>query len=152
MLDEAGLIAWGRRVGAAAHANGVFVCLFGELGAGKSTLARAAWGLQRHLQRRGIRVRLENLDADEVVWTARPSRPVLVVIRSTFAADHMVVVLGQVRDGVVIANPSPGRHGGVSPMPVKLNVGFEMYRPEDFARLYRGGAIVFEEETDVPSP
>jgi len=44
MLDEEALIAWGRRVGAAAHANAVFVCLFGELGAGKSTLARAACG------------------------------------------------------------------------------------------------------------
>jgi hypothetical protein len=109
-----------------------------------STLARAAYGLRKHLARRGIDVVLKNLDADEVVWTARPSRPVLVVIRSSLAADHMVVVLGRLRDGVVIANPSPGVHGGVSPMPVKLNLGFEMYRPEDFARLYRGGAIVFE--------
>ena len=109
-----------------------------------STLARAAYGLRRHLARRGIDVLLENLDADEVMWTARPTRPVLVVIRSSLAADHMVVVMGRLGDGVVIANPSPGAHGGVSPMPLKLNMGFEMYRPEDFARLYRGGAIVFE--------
>lgn len=44
MLDEAALVAWGRRIGAAAHEYGVFVSLFGELGAGKSTLARAACG------------------------------------------------------------------------------------------------------------
>jgi len=140
-----------RRMGIATTESEMCRVVMARPGRG-STLARAAWGLQRHLQRRGIRVRLENLDADEVVWTARPSRPVLVVIRSSFAADHMVVVLGRVRDGVVIANPSPGRHGGVSPMPVKLNVGFEMYRPEDFARLYRGGAIVFQVEADGSSP
>jgi tRNA threonylcarbamoyladenosine biosynthesis protein TsaE len=41
-LDEAGLQAWGLEMGRLAADRGVFVCLYGELGAGKSTLARAA--------------------------------------------------------------------------------------------------------------
>lgn len=41
-LDEETLRAWGRRLGAAAARDRVFVALFGPLGAGKSTLARAA--------------------------------------------------------------------------------------------------------------
>ena len=36
------LEAWGRELGRAALEAGVFVCLYGDLGAGKSTLARAA--------------------------------------------------------------------------------------------------------------
>jgi tRNA threonylcarbamoyladenosine biosynthesis protein TsaE len=39
-LDEAGLIAWGRRIGRDA-ARPLFLALRGELGAGKSVLARA---------------------------------------------------------------------------------------------------------------
>ena len=39
-LDEAGLEAWGLALGRIAVARGVFVCLYGELGAGKSTLMR----------------------------------------------------------------------------------------------------------------
>jgi tRNA threonylcarbamoyladenosine biosynthesis protein TsaE len=41
-LTEPDLEHWGREIGRAALAGGVFVCLYGELGAGKSTLARAA--------------------------------------------------------------------------------------------------------------
>lgn len=41
-LTEPELERWGREVGRMAAAHDVFVCLFGELGAGKSTLARAA--------------------------------------------------------------------------------------------------------------
>ena len=41
-LTEPDLVRWGREVGRAALEGGVFVCLYGELGAGKSTLARAA--------------------------------------------------------------------------------------------------------------
>ena len=41
-LTEPDLERWGREVGRAALEGGVFVCLYGELGAGKSTLARAA--------------------------------------------------------------------------------------------------------------
>jgi tRNA threonylcarbamoyladenosine biosynthesis protein TsaE len=41
-LDEPGLEAWAAELGRAAAATGVFVCLTGPLGAGKSTLARAA--------------------------------------------------------------------------------------------------------------
>lgn len=41
-LDEGALREWGRRLGAAAARDGVFVALLGPLGAGKSTLARAA--------------------------------------------------------------------------------------------------------------
>lgn len=40
-LTESRLEAWGRELGEAAQAGNVFVCLQGELGAGKSTLARA---------------------------------------------------------------------------------------------------------------
>ncbi|MFQ5529430.1 MAG: tRNA (adenosine(37)-N6)-threonylcarbamoyltransferase complex ATPase subunit type 1 TsaE [Gemmatimonadota bacterium] len=42
LLDEPRLEAWAATVGRAAGAAGVFVALYGELGAGKSTLARAA--------------------------------------------------------------------------------------------------------------
>jgi len=41
-LTEEALEAWGRRIGRVALDAGVFVCLYGDLGAGKSTLARAA--------------------------------------------------------------------------------------------------------------
>ena len=41
-LSEPALEQWGREIGRAALGGGVFVCLYGELGAGKSTLARAA--------------------------------------------------------------------------------------------------------------
>lgn len=41
-LDEGELRAWGRLLGEAAARDRVFVALFGPLGAGKSTLARAA--------------------------------------------------------------------------------------------------------------
>ena len=41
-LTEEGLASWGRRLGEVALREEVFVCLYGELGAGKSTLARAA--------------------------------------------------------------------------------------------------------------
>ncbi|MDH3296776.1 MAG: tRNA (adenosine(37)-N6)-threonylcarbamoyltransferase complex ATPase subunit type 1 TsaE [Gemmatimonadota bacterium] len=41
-LNERQLETWGESVGRTAGAGGVFVGLYGELGAGKSTLARAA--------------------------------------------------------------------------------------------------------------
>lgn len=41
-LDRAGLEEWASAVGTAAVASGTFVCLVGPLGAGKSTLVRAA--------------------------------------------------------------------------------------------------------------
>ncbi len=41
-LTERELCAWARVVGRLAAAGGRFVCLYGELGAGKSTLVRAA--------------------------------------------------------------------------------------------------------------
>lgn len=41
-LNEEQLVAWGEVLGRLAGAGGVFVALYGELGAGKSTLARAA--------------------------------------------------------------------------------------------------------------
>ncbi len=41
-MTEVELERFGRRVGRMALDEGVFVCLYGELGAGKSTLARAA--------------------------------------------------------------------------------------------------------------
>ncbi|MFQ5689306.1 MAG: tRNA (adenosine(37)-N6)-threonylcarbamoyltransferase complex ATPase subunit type 1 TsaE [Gemmatimonadota bacterium] len=41
-LDEAALLAWGRRLGRRARENRVFVALYGPLGAGKTTLVRAA--------------------------------------------------------------------------------------------------------------
>ena len=42
LLNEAQLKAWGESVGRVAGDTGVFVAMYGELGAGKSTLARAA--------------------------------------------------------------------------------------------------------------
>ncbi|TFG66737.1 MAG: tRNA (adenosine(37)-N6)-threonylcarbamoyltransferase complex ATPase subunit type 1 TsaE [Gemmatimonadales bacterium] len=42
MLDETQVQAWGECVGRAAGPAGLFVALYGELGAGKSTFARAA--------------------------------------------------------------------------------------------------------------
>jgi len=41
-MTEPGLVDWAREVGRVVAGNGVFVCLRGDLGAGKSTLARAA--------------------------------------------------------------------------------------------------------------
>ena len=41
-LCEAQLVTWGETLGRAADSGAVFVALYGELGAGKSTLARAA--------------------------------------------------------------------------------------------------------------
>ncbi len=41
-LDQAALEAWAARVGRAAVSTGRFVCLYGPLGAGKSTFVRAA--------------------------------------------------------------------------------------------------------------
>lgn len=41
-MDQPRLEAWGWELGRSAAAHGLFVCLRGELGAGKSTLARAA--------------------------------------------------------------------------------------------------------------
>ncbi len=42
LLNETQLKAWGESVGRVAGESGVFVALYGDLGAGKSTLARAA--------------------------------------------------------------------------------------------------------------
>jgi tRNA threonylcarbamoyladenosine biosynthesis protein TsaE len=41
-LSEPALEGWGREIGRVAAEGRVFVCLYGDLGAGKSTLARAA--------------------------------------------------------------------------------------------------------------
>lgn len=41
-LTEPEMALYGREIGRVALEGGVFVCLYGELGAGKSTLARAA--------------------------------------------------------------------------------------------------------------
>ena len=41
-LSEQALERWGRAIGRVAAEGRVFVCLYGDLGAGKSTLARAA--------------------------------------------------------------------------------------------------------------
>ncbi|WP_420440241.1 tRNA (adenosine(37)-N6)-threonylcarbamoyltransferase complex ATPase subunit type 1 TsaE [Candidatus Palauibacter sp.] len=42
VLDEAGLVRWGREVGAVASREGIFVALTGPLGAGKTRLTQAA--------------------------------------------------------------------------------------------------------------
>lgn len=41
-LDEAALVRYGRRLGERALEENAFVCLYGDLGTGKSTLVRAA--------------------------------------------------------------------------------------------------------------
>ena len=43
-LTERELVAWGSRLGPVALDHGVFVCLYGPLGSGKTTLVRAACG------------------------------------------------------------------------------------------------------------
>jgi hypothetical protein len=120
-----------------------------------SSLIRTARGLRDYLESYQITVEVRNSSAAEVVEAARRDRPALAIIRSTIAADHMVAVLGRVEDvygpdvpgsvpgAVLIANPSPGEHGGVKPLDVSLPYGEEAYSPEDFARLYRRGVIVF---------
>lgn len=111
-----------------------------------SSLARAAYGLRTYLRNYDLSVTLRDIDADQAADTATRERPALIVIRSGFAADHMVVLLGRTDDGnILIANPSPGIHGGVSALPHYLGHGLEVYAPEDFARLYRRGAIIFED-------
>lgn len=115
-----------------------------------SSLARAAYGLRDYLSKYEMRVELKDLSADEVASVARRDRPALVVIRSGFVADHMVALLGKTDDGnVLIANPSPGAHGGVPALPVQLGYGLEVFTPENFAKLYRRGAIIF---TDLLPP
>jgi hypothetical protein len=142
-----------------------------------STLTRAAWGLRDHLEKSGMAVELHDLMPSEIAAVASPDAPVLVVIRSNIAADHMVVVLGTLETvlrhelsyggglvlqraplgavmgataaplaapaAVLVANPSPGVHGGIAPLPAGLEHGLELYAPEDFAKLCRRGAIVF---------
>lgn len=111
-----------------------------------SSLARAAYGLRAYVLQHDLTLSLRDLSADEAVDLANHEKPVLIVIRSGFAADHMVVLLGRTDQGnVLIANPSPGVHGGVPALPAHLGHGLEVYTPEDFAKLYRRGAIVFED-------
>jgi hypothetical protein len=115
-----------------------------------SSLARAAYGLREYLAKYELRVELRDLTAEQVIATATRDRPILVVIRSGFAADHMVTVLGMTEDGnVLIANPSPGEHGGVPALPANLGYGLEVFTPENFTRLYRRGAIVFTDLLDT---
>jgi hypothetical protein len=109
-----------------------------------STLGRVTIGL-RDVLTPAWNVDIRDLDAVEIAQRARVDRPILVVIRSGVGADHMVVVLGQIPAGILVANPSPGMHGGVVPLDVELppNYGNEVYAPEDFIALVRPGAIVF---------
>lgn len=107
-----------------------------------STLARAAYGLQRHLAPHDISVEYQDLNVAEVVSRASATQPVLITIKSNWAADHMVVVLGATGQAVLVANSSPGSHGGVPQLDVGQPFGVEAYRPEDFARIARPGAIV----------
>jgi hypothetical protein len=109
-----------------------------------STLARAAYGLQHHLDSDDIAVELRRMDLDEVLYKARPDAPILVTIRSNPAADHMVVVLERLGDCVLIANPSPDPGAEIAPEPIDLPFGYELFTKENFERLYRGAAIVFE--------
>lgn len=111
-----------------------------------STPARVTYGLREYLRQYNLGVRLRDVTAAEAVDLATWSKPVLVVIRSGIAADHMVTLLGRTDDGnVLIANPSPGVHGGIPALPSNLGHGLEVYAPKDFARLYRRGAVVFED-------
>jgi len=118
-----------------------------------STLGRVALGLREELAP-GWTVSIENLDALDIAQQARMNRPLLAVIRSAFGADHMIVVLGYCPSGILVANPSPGVHGGVQPLnlPIPAGMGNEIYRPEDFARLIRPGAIVIRPNGDVEAP
>lgn len=113
-----------------------------------SSLARAAYGLRSYVAKHDMKLSLMDLTADEAADIATKQRPALVIIRSGPAADHMVVLLGKTDDGnVLIANSSPGEHGGIPALPTSHGYGFEVFRPDDFARLYRRGAIIFEDLT-----
>ena len=111
-----------------------------------SSIARAAYGLRDYLRQHDMRVRLLDVSAAEAADRATQKRPALIIIRSGLMADHMVVLLGRTARGeVLIANPSPGVHGGIPALPTLIGYGLEVYSEEDFARLYRRGAVVFED-------
>ncbi len=111
-----------------------------------SSLARTAYGLRSYIAKHDMKLSLMDLTADEAASIATRERPALIVIRSAMTADHMVVLLGKTDDGyVLIANSSPGEHGGVPALPASLGYGYEIFSLEDFARLYRRGAIIFED-------
>lgn len=107
-----------------------------------SSLARTAYGLRDRVRKIGLTTTLLSLRARDVADIARRNRPVLVTVRSNIAADHMVAVLGWCDGQVLIANPSPGMHGGQRPT-ADFGYGWELYEIEAFESLYRGGAIVF---------
>lgn len=129
-----------------------------------STLTRAAYGLRDYLKRRNINVVIRNISAEKLSQIATPKRPCLVIIRSGLFADHMVVVMGRVvilgqDDGIVIANPSIEetsrvRRTRMDSMFGHGYFGYEIYPIDEFEKLYRGSAIVFEEDQDntLPGP
>jgi len=108
-----------------------------------STLVRAAWGLQAYLDSFGIDAELEDLGAIEVAERARRNRPILITVKSSLVADHMVAVLGMYGENVLIANPSPfGEDGSFRALPIQLGDGLEVFAMDEFERMYRRGAIV----------
>lgn len=111
-----------------------------------SSLVRTTWGLSRLLEPYGLTASLEGLTADEVAQVASRHRPVLVTIRASAVADHMVAVLGMVgNDRVLIANPEPVVSDGVERFEISLGYGWQAYSMETFREMYRGAAIVFQD-------
>jgi hypothetical protein len=108
-----------------------------------STLVRAAWGLRDFLAPHEIDVTLEDLTIEEVAARARRNRPILITVRSSLVADHMIVVLGPYGDDVLIANPSPfGHHGRYRAQHVNVGDGLEVFSMSSMREMYRRGAIV----------
>jgi hypothetical protein len=115
-----------------------------------STLVRAAWGLRDFLAPHKLDVTLDDLTIEEVVAKARRNRPVLVTVRSSLVADHMIVVLGAYGEDVLIANPSPfGQHGRYKAQRVRVGDGLEVFTMDDMRAMYRRGAIVLTPTNEI---
>lgn len=109
-----------------------------------STLVRAAWGLKHFLEQYNIDVSLEDLTLEEVVEQSRRNQPILITVKSSLAADHMIAVLGPYGRDILIANPSPfGDDGTYKALPIDLGDGLEVFSFDEMRRMYRRGAIVF---------
>lgn len=118
-----------------------------------SSLVRTTWGLSRLLEPYGYRASLEDLTAEEVARVATRDRPVLITIRASAVADHMVAVLGMIgTDLVLIANPEPVVPDGNEKFEHSLGYGWQAYSLSSFRALYRGGAIVFHDLTRPLTP
>jgi hypothetical protein len=115
-----------------------------------STLVRAAWGLRKFLEPHDVDVAVEDLSIDEVVARSKRNRPILITVKSSLVADHMIAVLGTYGEHALIANPSPfGREGRFKPVPIHLDEGLEVFDMETMRAMHRRGAIVLTPRREV---